>query len=149
MYCGQTVGWINMPLGTEVCLGPGHIVLDGDPAPPNGKGHSSPHFRNLWTQPRLLRTGRRQSLRLYKPRPISIVAKRWDESGCHLVWRYASAQEDRAPPGKGHRSPPPLFCPCLLWPNGRPPQLLLSSCILVLDCCIFLSLIYCTAQAQA
>jgi len=33
-YCGQTVGWIKMLLGTEVGLRPGHIVLDGDPAPP-------------------------------------------------------------------------------------------------------------------
>jgi len=33
-----------MPLGTEVGLGPGDILLDGDPQlPPNGKGHSSPH----------------------------------------------------------------------------------------------------------
>jgi len=32
VYCGQTVGWIKMPLGTEVGLGPGDIVLDGDPA---------------------------------------------------------------------------------------------------------------------
>jgi len=32
-----------MPLGMEVDLGPGHIVLDGDPAPPV-KGHSSPLF---------------------------------------------------------------------------------------------------------
>jgi len=40
-YCGQTAGCIKMPLGTEVCLGPGHIVLDGDPAPPLLKGHSS------------------------------------------------------------------------------------------------------------
>ena len=32
--CGQTAGWLEMPLGREVCLGPGHIVLDGDPAPP-------------------------------------------------------------------------------------------------------------------
>jgi len=31
--CGQTVGWIKMALGVEVGLGPGHIVLDGDPAP--------------------------------------------------------------------------------------------------------------------
>jgi len=30
-----------MPLGTEVGLGPGDIVLDGDPARPQ-KGHSSP-----------------------------------------------------------------------------------------------------------
>jgi len=35
------VGWIKMPLGTEVGLGPGDIVLDGDPAP-HGQGHSSP-----------------------------------------------------------------------------------------------------------
>ena len=34
VYCGQTAGWIKMPLGTEVGLGAGHIVLDGDPAPP-------------------------------------------------------------------------------------------------------------------
>jgi len=40
--CGQNVGWIKIPLGTEVGLGPGHIVLDGDP---QGKRHSSPH---LW-----------------------------------------------------------------------------------------------------
>jgi len=34
VYCGQTVGRIKMKLGTEVGLGPGHTVLDGDPAPP-------------------------------------------------------------------------------------------------------------------
>jgi len=28
----QTVGWIKMPLGTEVGLSPGHVELDGDPA---------------------------------------------------------------------------------------------------------------------
>jgi len=34
VYCGQTAGWISMPLGTKVGLGPGDIiVLDGDPAP--------------------------------------------------------------------------------------------------------------------
>jgi len=34
VYCGQTVGWI-MALGMVVGLDPGHIVLDGDPAPPH------------------------------------------------------------------------------------------------------------------
>jgi len=29
VYCGQTVAWIKMPLGTEVGLGPVHAVLDG------------------------------------------------------------------------------------------------------------------------
>jgi len=31
--CGPTAGWIKIPLGTEVGLGPDHIVLDGDLAP--------------------------------------------------------------------------------------------------------------------
>jgi len=26
VYCGQTVGWIKVKLGTQVGLGPGHIV---------------------------------------------------------------------------------------------------------------------------
>jgi len=39
VYCGQTIEWIKMPLGTKVGLGPGHIVLDGDPAP-----HHTPTF---------------------------------------------------------------------------------------------------------
>jgi len=35
VYCGQTAGWIKMPLGIiEVGLGPGHTVLDVEPAPP-------------------------------------------------------------------------------------------------------------------
>jgi len=46
-----------MALGTLVGLGPGHIVLDGDPAPLLGKGGTAPNFR-----------------------PMSIVAKRLDGS---------------------------------------------------------------------
>jgi len=61
--CGQMAGWTKMPLGTKVGLGPGHSVLDGDAAAPK-KGHS-PH--TFWT--------------------VSIVAKRLDGSGCHLVRR--------------------------------------------------------------
>jgi len=33
VYCGQTVGWINMKLGMQVGLGPGHTELDGNPTP--------------------------------------------------------------------------------------------------------------------
>ena len=33
-----------MKLGMQVGLGPGHIVLDEDPAPPPPKGHSPPQF---------------------------------------------------------------------------------------------------------
>jgi len=42
VHCGQTVGRIRMKC-MQVGLGPGHIVLDGDPAPPPPKGHS-PQF---------------------------------------------------------------------------------------------------------
>jgi len=36
--CGQTAGWIKMALGMQVVLGPGHIVLDVDPAALPKKG---------------------------------------------------------------------------------------------------------------
>jgi len=62
VYCGQMVRLIKMPLGMEVDLGPGHIVLDVEPAPP--KGHSPPSF---W--------------------PVSIVAKLLDGSRCYLIRR--------------------------------------------------------------
>ena len=43
--CGQTAaGWIKAPLGIGVDLGPGHIVLDGDPAPPPKRGTTLPLF---------------------------------------------------------------------------------------------------------
>jgi len=64
VYCGRTAGWIKMALGMEVGLGPGHIVLDGDPAPLLKKGVEPPNFRR-----------------------ISIVVKRLDASRCHVVWR--------------------------------------------------------------
>ena len=42
VYCGRTVGWIRMPLGAEIGLGPGHIVLDGNPAPLPQEGAQLP-----------------------------------------------------------------------------------------------------------
>ena len=36
--CGQTAGWIKIPLGTEVDVGTCDIILDGDPA--SRKRHS-------------------------------------------------------------------------------------------------------------
>jgi len=65
VYCGQTVGWTKMKLGVQVGLGPGHIVLDGDPAPLPPKGHNAAsNFR-----------------------PISVAAKWLHGSRCHLVWK--------------------------------------------------------------
>jgi len=42
-YCGQMVGWIKIKLGVEIHLGPGHIALDGDPAPTK-RGTAPPQF---------------------------------------------------------------------------------------------------------
>jgi len=104
VYSGQTVGWIKMKLGVQVGLSPGHIVLDGDPAPPPQMG-IAPTFR-----------------------PMSVVAKRLDRSKrCHLVWRWASAQATLSFPKS---STVPNFRPMsVVWPNGRPSQPLLSTCI--------------------
>ena len=44
VYCGQTAGWMKTPLGTEVDLGRGHIVLDGVPAL-RETGTAAPSFR--------------------------------------------------------------------------------------------------------
>jgi len=70
MYCHQTAGWIKMPLGTQIGLGPGDIVLDGNPAS-HGKGHSSPPIL----------------------RSMSIVTKWLDLSGWHLVLPRKGAQQ--------------------------------------------------------
>jgi len=63
--CGQTVGRNKVKLGMPVGLGPGHIVLDAEPAPPPPKGHSTP--------PNFL--------------PMSVVTKRLDELRRHLARR--------------------------------------------------------------
>jgi len=52
VHCGQTAGRVKMKLDTQLSLVPGHIVLDGDPAPPPPKGHKPPLIFGpylLWT----------------------------------------------------------------------------------------------------
>ena len=104
VYCGQTVGWIKMKLGMQVGLGPGHIVLDGNPAPLPQRG-TAPNLRpisifycrqaavciriplgmevglSLWRH--CVRWGPSSSL----SRPMSVVTKQLDGLRCHLVWR--------------------------------------------------------------
>ena len=43
VHCGQTLRRIKRKLSMLVGLGPGHIVLDGDPAPPTRRG-TTPNF---------------------------------------------------------------------------------------------------------
>ena len=44
--CSKMAGWIKMPLGMKVYLGPGHIVLHGDLAAPR-KRSTAPNFRPM------------------------------------------------------------------------------------------------------
>ena len=147
VYCGHTVGWIKMKLDMEVVLGPGHIVLDGDLAPPSmctpptigacalwpngwmeqdatcygGRSRPWPHCIIDGDPAFLYKKGGRASPNF---RPISIVAKRLDASRCHLSRRLTSAQATfcsmgmQLPPEIGHIQPHPSFDPCLLWPKG-------------------------------
>jgi len=91
VHCGQTVGRIKMKLGMQVCLGPGHIELEGDPASPPPNRHSLPIFG-----PYLLRT-----------------------NGCmdqDVTWYGARPRPWLPLPKSG--TEPAIFCPFLLWPNG-------------------------------
>jgi len=111
VHCGQTVVSIKTVLGTEVGLAPGHIVLDGDPAPSPKKGTEPPpqfstHFYCGQTVAYIkMSLGMAVGLSpgdfvLYGDpaplqkrgaapnfRPMSIAAKRLDVPRCHLVRR--------------------------------------------------------------
>ena len=52
VYCGQMAGWNGWktPLGTEVDLGPGHIVLDGGPSSRERAQQPPPSFRPMSIQ---------------------------------------------------------------------------------------------------
>jgi len=105
-------GWIKMTLGTEVGLGPGDFVLDGDPAPLSPKREQSPPifgsciWPNGWmdqdgtwhgggpqSRPHCARWGSRSpspQKRGKRPPifgPFLFVAKWLDASTCHLVRR--------------------------------------------------------------
>ena len=108
VYCGRMVGWIKVPLSTKVGLGPSHVVLDGDPAPSSQRG--TPPF---WAHVCCGQTGG------WIKMPLGTEV---DLGPGHIV-----LDGDPACRRKGHNSPP-VFGPCVLWPNGRPSQVVLSTC---------------------
>jgi len=112
VYCGQIAAWIKMPLGIEVGLGPGHIVLGGDPAPPK-KGHSPQFLADVCCG---------QTAGWIK---VPLDTKVGLGPG-HIV-----LHGDPAHPLLAKGAQPTIFVPCLLCPNGRPSQLLLSTCFLL------------------
>ena len=150
--CGQTAGWIKMSLGTEVGLGPGDFVFDGDLAPPQKKRAQPPPifgscllWLNGWMDQMPLITDVNLGQCDVVLHGVAAPSKRGTPPvfGSRLLWPKGWMDEDatwyggrpRRPrphcarwgPRKGHSSPT-RFGPCLLWPNGRPSQLLLSSC---------------------
>ena len=93
-----------MKLGTQVGIGPGHIVLDGDPAPPPQKGLSHPLFGP------------------YPLRPNGFIDQ-------DATWYGGRPRPRRLCVRWGHRSPPQkrggapqIFGPCLLWLTGQMDQ---------------------------
>jgi len=119
VYFGQTVGWIKTPLDMEIGLSPCHIVLDGDPAPPHGKGHSIPHFRGLRTAVHVYCGQMAECIKM----PLGT------EVG--LGTGDIMLDGDPAPPRKRAQRPP--LWPTLLW-YGRPSQQLLKAILKYLDC---------------
>ena len=99
VYCGQTVGRIKTTLDTQVGLGPGHTVLDGDPPPPPLKGHSPPIFGPYLLRPNgcMDQDATRHGAR---PRPRRLCVR----------WGPAPLSK------KGVE--PPIFGLCLLCQNG-------------------------------
>ena len=101
-YCGQTAGYIKMPLGMEVGLSPGDFGLDGDPAPPKREAEAGgrvPIFDPwlLWPNAWMDQYGTWHG------------GKPWSSPHC-ARWGHNS------PPPKG--AEPPIFGPSLLWPYG-------------------------------
>ena len=69
------VGWIKLPLGKEIGLGPGHIVLDWDPVGTQPPTAAPPHFRPMPV--------------VAKRSPISATAELLCEAPMHNIFRYA------------------------------------------------------------
>ena len=147
VHCGQTLGRIKMKLGTKVRLGPSHIVLDGDPAPPPPKGHSSPQFTAhiccgqmaAWIKMSLgmelgLAPGDFVLDGEYAPPQGGGQPKIFGHVYCGqtavCIRIPLGVQVGLSPcnivldwdpaslPIKGHSSPPPIFSLCPLWQNG-------------------------------
>jgi len=110
VYCGQTAGWIKMPLGREIGLSPSDIVLDGDPAPPSPKGTEPKFSSHIYCG---------QTARWMKM-PLGTEG---DLSPGQIM-----LDDDPVPPCERGTTAPALFSAHVYCDHGRPSQLLLSSC---------------------
>ena len=92
-----------MKLCADVGLGPGYIVLDGDPASPPKMAHSPPPIRG----PCLL-----CQIAGWIEMPLG------KEVGLDQPRRHCVRWGPSSPPKRATEKPPTLFGPCILWPNG-------------------------------
>ena len=100
VYCGQTGGWIKMPLGRQVGLSQSDIVLAGDPASPSPKRKQNPPiFGRVYCG--------QTAGRIKMPLGVEVGLG----SG-HILLDGDPALR----PPKVHS--PPIFGPYLLWTNG-------------------------------
>jgi len=146
VYCGQTVGRIKMKLGVEVGLGLCQIVFNGDPAPLAQRA-TAPKFLAMFVVAKRL-DGSRCKLGTEvglgpghtvlngdpAPLPQKGTTPNFRPNACcgeTAGWiKIPLGREVSLGPGHivlDGDSAPPNFCPCLLWPNGRLSQLLLST----------------------
>ena len=77
--CGETAGWIKMPLGMEVHLGPRDLVIDETQLPPSKKNGTAPNFRTMSI--------------VAKRSPISATAEHLSDNFGHLLPRDAAVLE--------------------------------------------------------
>jgi len=99
---GQVAGWIKVPLGMEVGLGPGDIVLDGDWESSSPKmGAQQPPIFGPFTAVKWL--------------------DEWMPLGMEVglgPGHIALDGDPATPPSHRKGGIAPIFSPCLLWPNG-------------------------------
>ena len=110
VYCGQTAGWIKMPLGTEVNLGPGDVVLDGDPASHPLRVHSPQFLSNVCCGQT---TG-------WMKTPLDTEV---DLGPGHILLDGVPSLREKG------TAAPPIFLAHVCCGYGRPFQLLLISCL--------------------
>ena len=146
VYCGQMVGRIKMKLGMRVGLGPGHTVLDGDPAPPpQRRTHTQFSFhiccRNMagWMKmPLGMEVGLGPSDYVLDGDPAPLPQKGANPQfsadvycGQMAGWikmplgmavgvnpGHIVLDGDPVPPPRKRRWSPQFLSPCPLWPNG-------------------------------
>jgi len=132
VYCGQTVGRIKMKLGMQIRLGPWPHVLDGDTGPPSQKGHNPQFSAHICCGPmaRWIKTPHPQKGRTHPIfHPCLLLSDgcmdqdaTWYKGRPRPPLCYMGTQLPRLKRGTA-----PNFWP-MSWPNGRPSQLLLSTC---------------------